>query len=185
MVTRQVESLKCLNVSTNQSLAFYSSLFSFTAARISEDPSPSQFFIPLGYILLSANRTPLSSQGRECGGRHRSGVARMKANSPAGPLDVCGPRVILLRAQSFWAEGISVPFLQTTFHPFHRNCSHCLWCSSELQPSQPKRAFKQANCGFAFWVVYHYIFDVIFSLGEIIFLKQISWLPAWLGGIAV
>lgn len=56
-------------------------------------------------------------------------------------------------------------------------------CGAALRSSQAnlKQPLNKQIVVFAFWVVYHHIFDVIFSLGEIIFLKQISWLP----GIAV
>lgn len=138
--------------------------------------SPSSFF-------YSINRISFSSQGRECGGPSlRCGSRKPVAHWPAWCLraenDPSKGRASLL-------EGPQFLFFQQLFNPCSETAAHCLQCSPEQQPSQPKTAFKQANCGFAFWVVYHHIFDVIFSLGEIIFLKQISWLPAWLWDIAV
>lgn len=128
----------------------------------------------------STNGTPPSSRGGEDGGPCHSGVVITKASSPAGPPEVCKPRMVLKAEVLGWKDHSSL---------FLDNFSTL---GQELQPaacgaavSTAKPTFKQANCGFAFWVVYHHIFDVIFSLGGIIFLKQISWLPAWLWDIAV
>ena len=140
-----------------------------------------EFYLKPRLFYHSTSRTSPSSQGGECGGPCHSGVATTKASSLAGPPDVCKPRMILLKAEVLGWKDHSSLFLDN-FSTLDQELQPAA-CGAAVSTAKP--TFKQANCGFAFWVVYHHIFDVIFSLGGIIFFKQMSWLPPWLWDVAV